>query len=237
VAVETIDEARILAGGLGSRLRSVIGDRPKPLAEIGGRPFVERLLEQLCRHGVRKAVMCIGYRADQVRAAMGDRFGPLELAYSVEGAPLGTAGALRRGATLLSGDDVLAMNGDSFCDADLGQLVAAHRGLGGVATVAALHRKDRRAAGVIECDANGRVVRFAARPTDDAPGLINSGLYAFRREALLKIAADRFVSLEEEVLPQLATLGTLYCWRVDADFIDIGTPATYRAAQTFFQEQ
>jgi D-glycero-alpha-D-manno-heptose 1-phosphate guanylyltransferase len=230
-------EALILAGGLGTRLRSVVSDRPKPVAEVAGRPFLERLLEQLERYGYTRAVLCVGYQADQIRSRLGDRFGAVDLAYSSENTPLGTAGALRQAADRVAGDDILAMNGDSFCDMDLSAFADAHRRFTGTATVAVLHRDDRSRAGTVDLDANGRVIAFQSRPTTASAGLINAGVYAFRREALLSIAPGRKLSLEEDVFPAWADGGSLFGWRVGADFIDIGTPETYRAAQSFFTKR
>ena len=112
-------EAAILAGGLGTRLRSVVPDRPKVLAEIGGRPFIEILLDQVAAAGIRTAVLCTGYLGDQIEARLGTRRGPLALRYSREVEPLGTGGALRLALPMLASDTVLVLNGDSYCDADL----------------------------------------------------------------------------------------------------------------------
>ena len=230
-------EALILAGGLGTRLRPVVSDRPKPVAEVAGRPFLERLLEQLGRYAYTRAVLCVGYQADQIRSRLGDRFGAIELVYSWENTPLGTAGALRQAVDQVVGSDILAMNGDSFCDMDLNAFAAAHRRFAGTATVAVLHRDDRSRAGTVELDAKGRVVGVQPRPTTASAGLINAGVYAFRREALLSLAPGQKLSLEEDVFPGWADCGSLFGWRVGADFIDIGTPETYRAAQTFFTKR
>src|SRR5438094_528454 len=88
-------EAVILAGGLGTRLRSAVADRPKVMAEVCGRPFLAHLLDQLAGQGVRRVVLCTGYRGEQVEAAFGDAYGALALDYSPEPEPLGTGGALR----------------------------------------------------------------------------------------------------------------------------------------------
>jgi NDP-sugar pyrophosphorylase family protein len=227
-------DALILAGGLGTRLRTVVSDRPKPLADVDGRPFLERLLGQLARYGYRRAILCVGYRGEQVREQLGDRHGTLALDYSFEQQPLGTGGALRNAAHMLQTPHVLALNGDSYCDMDLAAFAAAHLSYGGDATVAVLHRDDRSRAGAVDLDADGRVVTFASRPVTADPGLINAGLYMFRRVALDAIPQGGAVSLESEVLPDLAARRALFGWRVESDFIDIGTPESYRGAPKFF---
>jgi NDP-sugar pyrophosphorylase family protein len=230
-------EALILAGGLGTRLQSVVSDRPKPLADVDGRPFLERLLGQLAHYGYRRAILCVGYRGEQVREQLGDRHGTLALDYSFEHQPLGTGGALRNAAHMLQTPHVLALNGDSYCDMDLGALAAAHLRYGGEATVAVLHRDDRSRSGTVDLGPDGRVLAFASRPVTAGPGLINAGLYMFSRVAIDAIPAGRAVSLEAEVLPDLAARQALFGWRVDSDFIDIGTPESYRAAPKFFADR
>jgi NDP-sugar pyrophosphorylase family protein len=230
----TLPDAMILAGGLGTRLRAAVADRPKPMAEVANRPFIAFLLDQLIRYGFKRAVICVGHMGEYVPKILGDSFGPLQLLYSFEQTPLGTGGALRHGVGLTGGDDILAMNGDSFCDIDLLALERAHLSFGGKGTLAVLEQSDRRRAGTVQVDATGRIVEFASRPATPTPGLINAGIYLLRREVLLAIPPDTKVSLEESVFPGLAATGGLYAWQVDARFIDIGTPESYAAAQTFF---
>ena len=224
----------ILAGGLGTRLRAAVADRPKPMAEIGNRPFIAFLLEQLVRYGFKRAVICVGHMGDFVPKVLGNSFGPLQLFYSFEQTALGTGGALRRGIGMIGGGDVLAMNGDSFCDIDLLALERAHRDFGGVGTMAVLKQDDRHRAGTVQIDASGRIVEFASRPATPTPGLINAGIYVFRRHVLEAIPPDTRISLEDSVFPSLVACGGLYAWKVEGRFIDIGTPESYAAAQTFF---
>src|SRR5438552_901643 len=111
--------AAILAGGLGTRLRPAVADRPKVLAPVSGRPFVCYLLDLLHRHSIREVALLTGHRAAQVRATLGDFYRGMQMRYSVESEPLGTAGAVRLALPLLTASRVLLLNGDSFCDVDL----------------------------------------------------------------------------------------------------------------------
>jgi NDP-sugar pyrophosphorylase family protein len=172
----------ILAGGLGMRLRAVVADRPKPMAEVAGRPFITFLLDHLSRHAFQRAVLCVGHMGDYVPAVLGHKYGSLELVYSFEPAPLGTGGALQNAAKLIHEHDVLAMNGDSFCDIDLSALDRVHRSCGGAATLAVLWQSDRRRSGAVTVDGSGRVVGFESRPSLPTPGLINAGVYMLRRD-------------------------------------------------------
>ena len=118
----------ILAGGFGTRLRSVVSDRPKVLAEVGGRPFLEYLLDQLVAEDVKSVVLCTGYLGEQVQRRLGTHYRTLALQYSREPQPLGTGGALRLALPMLDTDPVLVMNGDSYCDTRLDAFANWHAG-------------------------------------------------------------------------------------------------------------
>ena len=219
---------------MGSRLRSVVSDRPKPLAEVAGRPFITFLFDQLLRFGFQRAVLCVGHLGEYVPPVLGERYGALELLYSFEQTALGTAGALRNAAGLVREQNIVAMNGDSFCDLDLRRLEQMHGTYNAPATMSVLHRNDRGRSGALSVDATGCVVRFDSRPTEPTPGLINAGVYMLRRDALDAIPSNRAVSLEEETFPGMVARRELFAWQVEARFIDIGTPDSHRTAQSFF---
>lgn len=117
----------ILAGGLGTRLRSVVGDRPKVLAPVLGRPFLMYLLDQLSEAGVRKVLLLAGFGGEQLQATFGDHYSGMALEYSMESKPLGTAGAVRYALPLLEEETILLLNGDSYCDFDLERFCRFHR--------------------------------------------------------------------------------------------------------------
>ena len=225
--------AVILAGGLGTRLRPVVADRPKVLAEVHGRPFLAFLLDQLAAAGIRDVVLCIGYRGEQVRAAFGEAYGALRLRYSQESRLLGTAGALRLALPLLHSDPVLVMNGDSFCEADLASFTRWHRRRGAAATLLLARVPDTGRYGRVELDAEGRVLRFEEKGSPGGPGWVNAGVYLLSRRLLSTIPAGRPVSLEREVFPAWIGRG-LYGHRSTGRFLDIGTPEAYATAEAFF---
>jgi len=204
------------------------------LAEVAGRPFITFLLDQLLRFDFQRAVLCVGHLGELVPSILGEKYGALDLLYSLEQTALGTAGALRNAAGLVRERDVLAMNGDSFCDLDLRMLEQMHGTYNAPATMAVLHRSDRGRSGVLSVGAGGCVVRFDSRPTEPTPGLINAGVYMLRRDVLDTIPSNRAVSLEEETFPGLVARRELFAWQVEARFIDIGTPESHQTAQSFF---
>ena len=226
----------ILAGGLGTRLREVVADRPKVLAEIHGRPFVAYLLDQLAAAGFRDVVLCTGWQAEAVEAALGRTHGPLSLRYSREPAPLGTAGALRHALPALAGELVLVMNGDSYCDADLGAALEAHQARAAEATLVLVEVPDTSRYGRVELDAAGAICRFVEKQAAGGPGWINAGIYFLARTRLARIPPGVALSLEREVFPGWVGEG-LVGLRTHAAFLDIGTPESYAAASAFFRAE
>jgi D-glycero-alpha-D-manno-heptose 1-phosphate guanylyltransferase len=222
--------AFVLAGGLGTRLQSRFGALPKPLAPIGGRPFLERQLEWLASHGIREAVLCVGHGADQVRAALGESCAGVRLVYSVEDEPLGTGGALAHARGHVHGP-ALVVNGDTLA-ACAPWVLERERWERGMLGAVALYRvSDARSRGRVECDASGRVSRFVEK--DDAfsgPAWVNGGVYAFASWLWRRLPQGAH-SLERDVLPELAHEGRLVGQRVDGEFYDIGTPEEWERAE------
>jgi NDP-sugar pyrophosphorylase family protein len=223
--------AVILAGGLGTRLRRVVADRPKVLAEVGGRPFLSILLDQLVRSGVRSALLCTGYLGEQVEVRFGQRYGPLTLRYSRETTPLGTGGALRLAASHIDSSDVLVLNGDSYCDADLPGFTAWHRSHDSCASIVLVQVSDTRRFGRVAVDDSARIVRFSEKSADPGPALINAGIYLLKREVMDMIDPDRPVSLEIDVFPSMIGQG-LYGFVSGASLWDIGLPESYERARS-----
>ena len=248
--------AAILCGGRGTRLRPVVADRPKVLAEVQGRAFLAHVLDRLAAYGIAKVVLCTGYRGDQVESLFGDSYGELRLLYSQEAAPLGTAGALRAALPLFQANPVLVMNGDSFCHADLRAFWAWHfaQEADGSVLLTRLANSDRY--GRAHLDAAGRLVGFEEKSVEGGPGWINAGTYLLDLQLLETIPTGRFVSLEGEMLPLWLNVGSssaieregaagldqakgrrLYGYESQGRFLDIGTPESYAAADQFFAEE
>ena len=223
----------ILAGGLGTRLRPVIGERTKVVAEVNGRPFLAHLLDQVARFGFRDVVLCVGWQAEEVEAALGHTHGPLRLRYSRESEPLGTGGALRLAVPLLDGPAVMVLNGDSYCDADLAAAWTEHRERRATATLVLVEMADTSRYGRVEIDADGAICRFTEKQESSTPGWINAGIYLLARARIEAIPPGRALSFERDVLPGWIGTG-LRGHRCQARFIDIGTPQSYSAASRFF---
>ena len=222
--------AIVLAGGRGTRLQAAVSDRPKVLAEVRGRPFLAYLLDRLCAAGVGEIVISVGYRAADVRAAFGKAYRGRALRYVEESSPLGTAGALRALLPELDSDPMLVLNGDSCCEVDLAELWRWHAMRGANATLCLVHQPDTRRFGRVAVNEHGGIEGFVEKAESRAAGWINAGVYVFSQSVLEVIPPGRAVSLEREILPAWIGRG-LYGMRVAGRFIDIGTTASYRAAQ------
>ena len=225
--------AVVLAGGAGTRLRAVVADRPKPLAIVAGRPFLEYVLDQISTIEPARIVICTGYGADQVREATGPSWRGIEVAYSQENSALGTGGALANAAPLLDTDTILAMNGDSYCDTPIGPFLKSHCARYSEATLMLARVPDVARYGAVTLDSDDRVTGFREKG-QAAEGWINAGVYLLSRDRMASIPGGRTVSLEHEMFPQWIESG-LYGYRCDARFIDIGIPEDFRAAQEFFR--
>jgi NDP-sugar pyrophosphorylase family protein len=223
--------AVLLVGGMGTRLRSVVPSAPKPLAAVGDQSFLELLVRQLRNQGIRRLIMCSGYLADQIEKKFGDGHAwDVAIEYSREERPLGTAGALKlAGHHLQKAAEFLVMNGDSFLQADFGQLLRFHRERKGLAGMAVVPMRDASRYGTVRVDSRGRVTGFTEKTGVNGPGLINAGVYVFDRAIVDQIPVGP-ASLERDVFPRILDRG-VYALEHRGMFIDIGTPEDYVRAQ------
>jgi NDP-sugar pyrophosphorylase family protein len=225
-------DAIILCGGAGLRLRSIIGNAPKGMAEVAGRPFLELLLRQLRRHGFERAVLAVGYQRDVIYSCFGENAFGLRLAYSIETSPLGTGGALRNAADLIESENVLIMNGDSYTGADLRSFAADHRNTGADASVLLVPPDGRGDCGSVRLDGTGRVVSFAEKQGLSGEAYVNAGIYLVSRQMLYAIPAGAEVSVERNSFPEWLRQGKYIRGVIyPGQCIDIGTPERYQIAQ------
>jgi NDP-sugar pyrophosphorylase family protein len=226
----------ILAGGLATRLRSVIGDRPKVLAPIASRPFITRLLTQLAQMDIRRTVLLTGHGATQVREQLGDSHTGMALDYSEEAQPLGTAGALRLALAKIDTPALLLMNGDSYCGTNLRRFIVFHEQRGADLSIVLAYAADGGRFGRVVTAADGTIVRFSEKRTC-GPGWINAGIYLFKRDFVFEIPCARAVSLEHEIIPAALTRKRVVGFKTAARLVDIGTPESYAEAAALFERR
>jgi D-glycero-alpha-D-manno-heptose 1-phosphate guanylyltransferase len=228
--------AALLAGGLGTRLRSVVADQPKVLAKVRGRAFLSYLLEQLTTAGIKKVVLCTGYLGSQVQQEYGDFYGDLHLLYSQEAMPLGTGGALRLALPFFQSEHILVMNGDSFCTVDLEAFWNWYHSCGARAGMVLVKAADARRYGRVYALPDDQIQKFEEKSHEDGASWVNAGIYLMRSELVETIRSNAPVSLEHEVIPAWIGQG-LYGYESDAHLLDIGTPESYLLADRFLPTQ
>lgn len=225
--------ALILCGGLGTRLRSRLPDRPKALATVDGRPLLAWLLDGLAGAGVARTVLATGHLSEPIEQAFTGEWDGMEVVVSREPRPLGTAGALGLALPRIDTDAVLVLNGDSYCAVEPRRVVGCFRERRATALIVLVEVADTSRYGRVELEADDRVRAFVEKDAAGGPGWINAGVYCLSRRLLEELPAGRAVSLEREVFPRLVDAG-LYGLPVAAPFVDIGTPEALDAAQGFF---
>jgi NDP-sugar pyrophosphorylase family protein len=174
-------------------------------------------------------VLCTGYLGEQVENTIGRTYRGLDVAYSRDPAPLGTGGALRLALERIDAPEMLVLNGDSYCPANLAAFAAWHRDRRSEASLLLVRVPDTSRYGTVLLDGD-RIGRFQEKGTAAGPGWISAGVYLLNRDLLASLPREVVVSLEHDVFPGWP----LHGFQVDAPFIDIGVPDDYARAQTFF---
>lgn len=226
-------QAVILAGGLGTRLRPLTLNRPKPVVPLVNVPFLHHQLAVLGGHGVTDVILSISHMPDVIRGIMGDGSAAgVRLRYVVEDEPLGTAGGVRNAADLVGGR-VVVLNGDILTDLDLGAMLAAHDARGAQASIYLTPVENPTAYGLVELEPDGRVHRFLEKPGWDevTTNTINAGVYVLERELLELIPKGQPHSMEREFFPMLLERRVPFYAHVPrAYWLDIGTSQKYLQA-------
>lgn len=222
----------ILCGGLGTRLRSVVSDRPKSMALISGRPYLEIMVKHLASIGLKELVLLTGYMAESIQNHFGDgsRFG-VHIRYSHEETPLGTAGAVRMALPLLS-DPFFVLNGDSYLSFDPDKMLAKIKELESPLIMAAVQVDNASRYGALDLDENLRVTTFHDKTAAPEPGWINAGVYLLRQSLLASLPAGESISIERDIFSKLPA-GSIVTVPSPGPFIDIGIPEDLERAQSF----
>jgi N-acetyl-alpha-D-muramate 1-phosphate uridylyltransferase len=224
----------ILAGGLGTRLGERVRDTPKPLLEVAGQPFLVHQLRLLASHGLREAVLCVGYRGEQIEARVGGQCAGVQISYSYDAPGLdGTLGAIRRALALL-GERFLVLYGDTYLRIDYAAAAAAWQASGLPAMMAVL-RNEGRWDTSNALYAHGRVRAYDKRAPRADMHWIDYGLGGLTRATVARTSAD--VSDLADVYHELAAEGQLFGVEAHERFYEIGTPAALAETDTFLRER
>lgn len=213
----------ILCGGLGTRLQSVVRDRPKPMADIHGRPFVSLIVEHFLRHGARRFIFSTGHRGEMIEDWFRRHQASYDTMFIRDPAPLGTGGALAQAMRAVRSNPFLLLNGDSLCEIDPERLLRFHTLKRACATIAVTRQEDRQDTGAVMLGEDDRVLSMIEKPRMRATGYDNAGIYVFDHAIQPLFPTDSPWSLERDLLPQLVTRG-FYGFVTASPLYDIGTP-------------
>ncbi|MEE0194985.1 MAG: nucleotidyltransferase family protein [Phocaeicola massiliensis] len=233
-------EVIILAGGLGTRLRSAIGNEiPKCMAFVAGKPFLWYLLKYLTRYDVNRVVLSVGYLREVIYKWVDEmkKDFSFEFDYAVEEEPLGTGGGIKLALSKCQSNDVVVLNGDTFFDVNLNKFYDMHRLASASVSLALKPMRNLDRYGRVLIDTASHKVKAFCEKQHCAEGLINGGVYFISRSAIdedwpLK---EKF-SFETEVLESSVVKGNLYAFDFDGYFIDIGIPSDYKKANEDFKQ-
>lgn len=223
-------DAVILCGGLGTRLQSAVRDVPKVMAEMNGEPFLDYIIRHLKSQGIQRLVLCTGYKAQTVERYYRDKDFGLTIDFSREEKPLGTGGALKHAAEIITSNPFLVLNGDSYVEADLKAFLAFHLKKKATASILVAEQKNTEDFGSVMLDQNGRISCFEEKIQGSSNPKVNAGVYCFDQKIFTIMPAQEKFSLETDLFPALVKQ-PFFGHVINQEFLDIGTPQRYASVQ------
>jgi len=231
------NEAIVLAGGFGTRLKGIIDDKPKPMAPVNGKPFLEYLLTYLCHQGITHVILSVGYKSEIISDYFGNKFKSISIDYAHESEPLGTGGGIRNALKYSKSDSILILNGDTMFNIDIKKLCHIHQAKRSELTVALRKMEDGSRYGSVNIDDENRITAFTEKKEGLTHILINGGVYLLNKSTFLKKSFPARFSFEKDFLEAGYTNGHFFGIEFSDYFIDIGLPETYSQAQSEFLNQ
>jgi D-glycero-alpha-D-manno-heptose 1-phosphate guanylyltransferase len=226
-----IKEAIILAGGLGTRLRSTVPDLPKCMAPVAGEPFLFYVIDYYLSHGIEKFIFSLGYMHEHIESFLRKKLTSLQYESVIEDEPLGTGGAIKFACTKASCKNVLTLNGDTFFKIDVHALAQFHHDSKSDCTLALKPMKDFNRYGVVELNADSSINSFHEKK-EYKQGLINGGVYCLNVDSFISENLPRKFSFEKDYLESPYPGRRMFGCVQDKYFIDIGIPEDFTRAQT-----
>lgn len=229
-------EAIILAGGFGTRLQKVLNDRPKSMALVNGRPFLEYLLDFLKASGVTHVVLSVGYLREMITNHFGSVYRDVRIDYAVEEEPMGTGGGIRLALWKVEGLRTFAMNGDSMFRVDLNKMMEAHTKKKADMTIALRELQNTGRYGRVTMNRTRRIEGFEEKQEGAERGYINGGIYIIEKMFLMEPGFRGRFSIEKDCFEKYYSTSRLFGFPSKSYFIDIGIPDTYKQAQDDFKQ-
>jgi NDP-sugar pyrophosphorylase family protein len=229
----------VLCGGQGTKMRPLTLTIPKPMLPLGYKPILEHSLNFFKQRGLYNFILSIGYLGEAIIKYFGDgsSFG-VSIKYSPENRALGTGGAIKNAENLINSTFIVMYGDVLFGDLNIQDVLNFHRNRGGLGTLVLWNTRDARGFGLVELDAEDRLINFIEKPKRLVSGWINTGFYVFEPKVFEYIPRNRLVSLENEIIPELIERGELFGFRYEGYWADIGKPEDYeRISKDFLGER
>jgi|SRR3989338_2335079 len=223
----------ILCGGLGKRLRKVINDRPKPMAAINKRPFLDILIAYLRNFGFRYFILSIGYKAENIKEYYNKKK-TLNIRFSEEKTPLGTGGAFKMAQAFIRSNSFLVMNGDSFCNVNLNKFLKFHIQKNALASIVLVKDRQNKDCGRVKVLSSNQIAFFKEKTESTNDSLVNVGIYMFKKDIFSLMPKDKKFSLEYDFFPKI-TKERFLGYLTNSILLDIGTPEGLKRANLYFK--
>lgn len=229
-----IDEAIILAGGFGTRLRNELPGIPKSMAPVNGKPFLEYLLAFLENAGIRKVILSVGHLHGMIIEYFGESFRTLAIEYVIEEEPLGTGGAIKLSLGRARSQDVIVMNGDTMFDVDLPGLFVFHQQNKAEVTIALRRIENAARYGTVKLADDKRIIGFSEKNIGEATSLVNGGIYIVQNQCFHRFSLPDKFSIEKDFFEKFFHQVLIFGYISENYFLDIGIPEDYKKARNEF---
>ena len=229
-------EAIILAGGFGTRLKTLVNDVPKSMALVNGKPFLEYILNFLSGQGIQKVILSVGYMNDAIQSQLKNHYKNILISYAIEEEPLGTGGGILNALKIVEGTRAVVLNGDSMFRIDLNALHNLHETNKADITLALRYLEDTSRYGSVKIDQTKQITGFTEKGTEASPGYINGGIYLINKEFFNAHKFPEKFSIEKDCFEKLFSRSRMFGYPARGYFLDIGIPEDYMRAQDEFKQ-
>lgn len=229
-------EAIILAGGFGTRLKKVVKDIPKPMADVNGEPFLSYLFSYLKSFGIKRVILSTSYKSNIISNYFKNSYQGIEVDYAVENEPLGTGGGILYSLKKIKSENALVLNGDTLFDIDINNFNKKHKQSNSFFSLALRKVDDVSRYGSVITNENNIITEFAEKGKYNGKGFINGGVYIINKKEMLKFALKQKFSLEKDFFEKYYKKHNLFGFKYNNYFIDIGIPEDYYKAQNDFKK-
>ncbi len=229
-----INEAIVLAGGMGTRLKEVVADIPKPMADINGKPFLQYLINYLSKNDIKHVILSIGYKSELIKEYFGNGNKSVKISYAIEETPLGTGGGILLAMKQTTTRHIFIVNGDTLFNVKLQELAHFHQQKSAALSVALRRMKDGSRYGSVITNRSNKIIAFNEKKEGTENVLINGGTYLIDKQLFLNNNFPNKFSFEKDFLEKDFRSLDFYGFEFNDYFIDIGLPSTYFQAQNDF---